>query len=973
MTPATPTATPDSQAELPAAEPAERGEPVAQAGVNSDLADAAAVTAVDTLSGSVDALEGLEVVGWARDLAAAAAPAVVDVLADGQLVATGLADLFRADLKSAGLGSGRHGFRIALPGVLCDGRPHVISVRAGAASLALPGGEFEFVQDSTVSGQVHGLEGAHVVGVVRDDAAPDQPLMLALYVDGDFAGQTPTGQRGPDGQRFALRVPVDAMDGRPHLLSVRVVEPFHLLGEFATVVPYYLTPDEALQRYAGAHIHAALLHDAAQRYESLRQQLLALAETSDGGEAIAQVARLRQLAAAHERVVQGFAQADRAATDWPRLDFPQVDKPDVSIVIPVHNKFAVTYHCLASLLLACNRASFEVVLVDDGSSDETTEITRIVGGMTCLRHDEAQGFVHSSNDGGRVARGRYVVMLNNDTEVTTGWLDEMVEVFDRFDGVGMVGAKLLYPNGRLQEAGGIVWGNGDPWNYGRNANPRDPRYNYTRQVDYLSGACIMLPRPLWEELGGFDPFFAPAYFEDTDLAFRVRDRGLKTVYAPFAQVIHFEGVSSGTSVSSGAKRYQEINKPKFKSRWTQAYRGNGAVGKDVELVKDRNVRFRALVIDLGSPQPDRDAGSYAAVQEMRLLQSLGFKLTFVPDNLAYLGSYTESLQRMGVECLFAPFVLHIDEFLQQRGAEFDLVYITRYLVAEKYADAVRKHAPQAKLLFNNADLHFLRELRTAIAFKSREVMEGALKTRDAELAVMRKVDLVLSYNEVEHAVILSHNLDSTRVAKCPWVVEIPQDRPGFEARRDIAFLGSFAHHPNIEAVEYFVKDVMPLLRERLPGTKLRVYGSGAGPRLLKLADDDVIIEGWVADVAEVYDSCRVFVAPLLTGAGIKGKVLGALAHGVPCVVSPIAAEGIGARDGLDISMASKPGQWVDSIAGLYSSPEDWRRRQANSVKFALDHYSFEKGQELMAAALGQVDIFTSQDDHILWPRQQAQR
>jgi len=552
-------------------------------------------------------------------------------------------------------------------------------------------------------------------------------------------------------------------------------------------------------------------------------------------------------------------------------------------------------------------------------------------------------------------------MLNNDTEVTPGWLDELVAAIENFEGVGMVGAKLLYPDGHLQEAGGIVWSNGDPWNYGRNANARDPRYNYARQVDYLSGACVMLRKSLWDKIGGFDMHFAPAYFEDTDLAFRVRDQGLKTVYVPHCKVIHFEGVSSGTSVSGGMKRFQEINRPKFKSRWSQAFRNNGSVGKDVELNKDRNVRFRALVLDYATPQPDHDAGSYAAIQEIRLLQGLGMKVTFVPDNLAYMGSYTEDLQRAGVECVYAPFALSVSDLLARRGTEFDIVYVTRYAIAQRHIDAIRKLAPQAKVVLNNADLHFLRELRSAIAFKQEGSMTRALKTRDDELAVMRKVDLVLSYNEVEHVVILSHNLDSTKVARCPWVVDIPERTPAFSERRDIAFLGSFSHHPNREAVEYFIRKVMPLLRERLPGAVLRVYGSNIPPEMLKLEEDGVVFEGWVPDVADVYDHCRVFVAPLLTGAGIKGKVIGALAHGVPCVLSPVAAEGTGLRDGLEVLVADTPEAWVDGIAAVYANEAAWARMSDAARAYARQEFGFARGQKLMQSAMEMVDIFAPPD------------
>jgi O-antigen biosynthesis protein len=575
--------------------------------------------------------------------------------------------------------------------------------------------------------------------------------------------------------------------------------------------------------------------------------------------------------------------------------------------------------------------------------------------------------VHSCNRGAAAARGDYIVILNNDTEVTPRWVDELLYVFENFDGVGMAGAKLLYPNGTLQEAGGIIWGNGEPWNYGRGGNAMDPRYNYTRQVDYLSGACLMLSKTLWDELGGFDGHFAPAYFEDTDLAFRVRDRGLKTVYAPFAQVIHYEGLSSGTSTDSGIKRYQEINKPKFKARWHREFEGSAEVGKDVELIKDRNVRLRALAIDYDTPQPDRDAGSYAAIQEMRLLQSLGIKVTFTPDNVAYLGEHTRALQRMGVECVYAPFAISVHELLERRGHEFDLIYVTRYSVAERHIDAIRRFAPRAKLIFNNADLHFLREVRDALAFKEPGRLERAVKTRDDELAVMLKVDLVLSYNDVEHAVILSHNLERTRVARCPWVVELPDQVPPFEGRRDIAFLGAFLHYPNVDAVAYFIREVMPLMRKRLPGVALRIYGSNIPEDLLAPAAEDVFIGGWVRQVSEVYDSCRVFVAPLLTGAGIKGKVLGALAHGVPCVLSTVAAEGTGVRDGLEALVASSPLQWVECIARLYQDREMWMTQSRTARAYAEREFGFARGQTLMQEALEAVDIYTSPDSACLGP------
>lgn len=914
-----------------------------------------------SISGSFDGLDGIYVTGWARDESDPTVPLALDVLANNRWVASGLAEMFRGDLHDAGIGKGFHAFRIALPVELCNGEPYEIRVRTKEDAIAVTGDAHVFQQSGAIAGRVEGLDGASVVGWVSNLEAPDEILRLDLLIDGERVATTEARQRDERGFRFGLRVPATKTDGHPHVVAVQVQAPFFLVGEIAVLLPAHQTPTAALRQHAAFLSKAALIDGAAARYEALRRQMNFLAASECPLSPENKLNYLRQVAEAHEHVILGFDAAERSESALVPLEFPRVAAPLVSIVIPVHNKVLVTFNCLASLLLAYNRATFEVIVVDDGSIDDTLRLPALIKGVSFLRHDKAQGFVKSCNDGATNARGKYICMLNNDTEVTTGWIDELVHVFDHFSGVGMAGAKLTYSNGKLQEAGGIVWNNGDPWNYGRGGNASDPRFNYTRQVDYLSGACILLPMDLWKELGGFDERFAPAYFEDADLAFRVRERGLKTIYTPFSEIIHFEGISSGTSVTSGMKRFQEVNRPKFKARWSQAFKNNGVIGRDPDLNKDRNVRFRALVIDFTTPQPDRDAGSYAAVQEIRLLQSLGFKVTFLPDNMAYLASATENLQRMGVECAYSPFALCVSELLESRGSEFDLVYVSRYSIAERHIDAIRRFAPQAKILFNNADLHFLRELRTAISSNSREDMSRALKTREDELAVMRKVDLVLSYNETEHAVIISHNLDSTRVARCPWVVEIAENPPGFKERNGISFVGGFSHHPNAEAMDYFVREVMPSMRKRLPNVPLKIYGSNIPDRIKKLAADDILIEGWVADVDTVYANSRVFIAPLRSGAGLKGKVIGAFAHGIPSVLSPVAAEGTGVRDGLEAFIAATPQQWVESIARLYEDPEAWARMHKAARDYAAETYSFAKGQKLMQEALEAVDIYAIPD------------
>jgi O-antigen biosynthesis protein len=330
-----------------------------------------------------------------------------------------------------------------------------------------------------------------------------------------------------------------------------------------------------------------------------------------------------------------------------------------------------------------------------------------------------------------------------------------------------------------------------------------------------------------------------------------------------------------------------------------------------------------------------------------------------------MGGYTEALQRMGVEVIYAPFATSMAEAVQGRAAEFDLFYIARYGVAMQIAKTIRRVRPDARIVLNIHDLHFLREMREAIASQSATQMDQALRTREEELSVMRLADVVISYSEVEQAIILTHNLDATKTAACPWVVEVAETCPGFDQRQDIAFLGGFGHRPNLEAVQWFVREVMPLLRKKLPGCRLLIYGSKAPGSLKALENDDVILKGYVKTTEAVYDTARVFLAPLLTGAGLKGKVIGAFARGIPTVMTPTAAEGTGARHGLEAFIATRPAEWVEAIIRLHEDETVWNGMSEACRRLARDEYSFAKGQQKMQAALQHAGIFASTHNRAL--------
>jgi O-antigen biosynthesis protein len=243
------------------------------------------------------------------------------------------------------------------------------------------------------------------------------------------------------------------------------------------------------------------------------------------------------------------------------------ERPEVSLIIPVHNQLTLTQSCLTSLQLQRSEISFEVIVVDDASSDGSFEFLSGIQGLRLVRMLEQSGYVFASNKGAEQARGEILVFLNNDTVVQAGWLDELLKVFNKFPNTGIVGAKLLYPNGRLQEAGGTIFNDGSVWNMGRFEQADNPGFNYIREVDYVSGAALAIRKNVFHQMKGFDPHFAPGYFEDTDLSMRVRQSGLKIRYQPFAKVVHFEGATSGTHLNEGMKAFQTPHQIKFARRW----------------------------------------------------------------------------------------------------------------------------------------------------------------------------------------------------------------------------------------------------------------------------------------------------------------------------------------------------------------------------------------------------------------------
>lgn len=616
------------------------------------------------------------------------------------------------------------------------------------------------------------------------------------------------------------------------------------------------------------------------------------------------------------------------------------ERPIASIVIPVFGQLDLTVHCLWSLSQFRNRTPCEVIVINDRSRDETKEVLQLIPGLRLLDNDINSGFVVSCNRGAKAARGEFVVFLNNDTAVMDDWLDEMVSVFRRIPEAGFVSSKLLYPDGTLQEAGCVVWDDGSAWNLGRNGDPNRPEYNFLRDTHYGSGASVMTPATLFRELGGFDLAFQPGYYEDVDYAYSVRSAGRRVIYQPASQLIHFEGQTGGTDVSTGAKQYQIVNRERFKRKWADALTSEQPESVPIYKADAKDARAHVLFIEPTFLTPDQDAGSAMSFNLIRALVRQGMKVTFVAsENLDYDSRYTSLLQDEGVECLYRPYYENLDDVLKRRPDAWDYIFIARLHCITEVFDDVRAANPSAKIIYQTIDLSSLRERRELELGLFKGSKRDVEEKEAVELKYIEACDKSIIVSTFERDLLASRGLGD-KVASMP-LLAYDYPPPELDNRQGVMFIGGFRHRPNIDAVQFLAEEIAPLVLDVDPEQTFYIVGGDVPDELKKLASPNILFMGQIEDPDSFFLGMRLSIAPLRYGAGIKGKVIQSLSAGLPCVGTNLAAEGIGDAEATGLWIADDAHSIAEGIVKYTSDDEAWLRAAQRGYEFARLRYSRE--------------------------------
>ncbi len=629
------------------------------------------------------------------------------------------------------------------------------------------------------------------------------------------------------------------------------------------------------------------------------------------------------------------------------LDFTITDKPGLSVVMVLHNQFEFTMQALSSLRQNWP-GPIELVLVDSGSSDETRFIGRYVHGASLLRFDINLGFVRSCNAGLTAVAGDAVLLLNNDVELGPGAIAAALRRLHSDPRIGIVGGKIIRTHGRLQEAGCIIWRDGASLGYMRDASPLAPEANFVRDVDYCSGAFLMIRGEVLAKLEGLCDEFAPAYYEDVDLCIRARQAGFRVVYDPDVVIHHFEygSASSFRAVEAETARAREVFIRRNQSYLRFRYIADRRTELFARSVEDD--RKRILFIDDQVPLRMLGSGFVRSNDLIQVMASMGFHVTVFPmsgsssDPTAMYADMPET-----VEVMHDRSFEDLGAFLEARDGYYDTIWVVRTHNLDRVRPIlepviVGKGRPPQIVLDTEAIFAVRDEIRATLTGTTPALKLDEEIRREFQNATF--CQQIVAVNEAEAAEL--RRLVSPCVSVIGSVREVALTPRRFETRSGILFVGAihtFAS-PNFDSLCWFIDEVLPLIEEDLGSeTRLTIAGYlGKEVTLDRFRDHArITLIGPISATDGLYGSHRVFVAPTRFAAGAPYKVYEAASFGIPVVTTELLRRQLGWRhqEELLAAEAADPGSFANCVTRLYRDEELWENiRGAAACRLSSENY-----------------------------------
>lgn len=545
---------------------------------------------------------------------------------------------------------------------------------------------------------------------------------------------------------------------------------------------------------------------------------------------------------------------------------------------------------------------------------------------------------------------KYISLIDGSTVVQYDTVSACLGTLEGNDTFSMVVPMVLDKEGLIDSAGSILWNDGSFCQVGKGQDPYNPEFLFLRETD-TSDHFAMVKKEMFCQWTSQEPMVLNSWpYPLHDLSMFIRKSQAKVIFQPQAHV----WIDQWTNIEI-LPEYVSLFKKKWENQLLEDHVPDGTENYFYARERGRGKKYM-LMIDHYVPTFDKDAGSRSMKAYMELFIDHNIILKFIGDNFYPEEKYVTYFQQKGIEILYGR---HCEKnwlpWLKKYGKVFDFVFISRPTIAIKYIDAIKEFT-RAKILFYGHDLHYLREYRQYQLEQKEELLQYSQKSRQMESGLFETVDVIYYPSQAEIDIIQTEFKIKGKARKIALYIFDVFEKPDyyFNERKDIMFVGGFLHQPNSDAITWFLDEVFPNVCKSVSGIKLFIAGSNPTEAIKSRTSENIVVTGFLSEeeLKQLYKKCRLVIAPLRYGAGLKGKIVEALYYGLPVVTTSIGFEGLDGAESI-ISVADTAEDFAQAVIRLYTDERELTYRSMGSFEFVKANFSKEKAYSIIQPDLDQ--------------------